>query len=214
MGNSLSSGESSDLDACNILHKVVNPVRIATLCDIPANSFSAELHDGLLKVSFLINTTVAGKLTIHKCVNYDYPHTLSPLESTKLRVPSGLSLPYSALISFEADQLETKYNYCPIVIQLACQDQVATCYLSIKDTAPLSVVQKNLKISGEVYELVDLFSTDNKQCVVCLDNQLEIMLAPCKHFCMCWKCAELLMSKSQTCPICRVYIEEYYCIGN
>ena len=36
-------------------------------------------------------------------------------------------------------------------------------------------------------------------CVICLDKEKEILLKPCRHFCVCFDCAIV----SEECPICR-----------
>ena len=42
-----------------------------------------------------------------------------------------------------------------------------------------------------------------KVCVVCLDREREVVLDPCRHFCLCKQCSESLGK----CPICRQHIE-------
>jgi hypothetical protein len=42
------------------------------------------------------------------------------------------------------------------------------------------------------------------QCVVCLDNQRQVMLMPCTHMCLCHCCAARV---EQSCPLCRTHIE-------
>ena len=41
-------------------------------------------------------------------------------------------------------------------------------------------------------------------CIVCQDNEREMMLKPCNHFCVCGECVRLLRG---TCPVCRVHIQ-------
>jgi len=42
-------------------------------------------------------------------------------------------------------------------------------------------------------------------CSVCQDNHKDVVLDPCKHFCLCSECADLLTQpdKKIMCPICR-----------
>lgn len=42
------------------------------------------------------------------------------------------------------------------------------------------------------------------QCVICLDKEKDILLKPCRHFCVCSRCAPLLLE----CPVCRLPIED------
>ncbi|XP_057765688.1 uncharacterized protein LOC130986325 [Salvia miltiorrhiza] len=41
-------------------------------------------------------------------------------------------------------------------------------------------------------------------CRVCFDDQINVVLLPCRHYVLCSTCCE----KCKRCPICRVYIEE------
>ena len=40
----------------------------------------------------------------------------------------------------------------------------------------------------------------NRLCVVCLDNEKQVLLRPCKHYCVCEVCSRRLRGE---CPICR-----------
>ena len=42
-----------------------------------------------------------------------------------------------------------------------------------------------------------------KMCVVCLANEIEWVLVPCGHKCVCAKCGPIIREKTQKCPICK-----------
>ena len=46
----------------------------------------------------------------------------------------------------------------------------------------------------------------NLECSICLDNPVNTIVIPCGHLCMCWGCAETILSGSQQCPICRRHV--------
>lgn len=49
-------------------------------------------------------------------------------------------------------------------------------------------------------------------CVVCQDNEKNIVLLPCKHLCLCLECCQTInrmASNRRTCPLCRVKIRDY-----
>ena len=46
---------------------------------------------------------------------------------------------------------------------------------------------------------------DEKLCIICVDNNRNILLQPCNHFCMCNKC--MLYKKWAKCPLCRQHIQ-------
>ena len=41
-------------------------------------------------------------------------------------------------------------------------------------------------------------------CVICLSDIRNVLLLPCRHFCLCHSCAENLKFQSSNCPICRI----------
>ncbi len=45
--------------------------------------------------------------------------------------------------------------------------------------------------------------TDAAECVICLTDEKEVVVYPCRHMCMCMSCAEALPSQNNNCPICR-----------
>lgn len=45
--------------------------------------------------------------------------------------------------------------------------------------------------------------TDSSECVICLTDEKEVVVYPCRHMCMCITCAEALPSQNNKCPMCR-----------
>jgi hypothetical protein len=50
--------------------------------------------------------------------------------------------------------------------------------------------------------------SDGDACVVCLENQRDTLIEPCRHFAMCWPCSEHLLlnggsGEGGRCPVCR-----------
>ena len=50
----------------------------------------------------------------------------------------------------------------------------------------------------------------NKECIICVNNPIEIIFIPCKHRCLCKECYNECKKKNdviiQNCPICRKQI--------
>lgn len=46
---------------------------------------------------------------------------------------------------------------------------------------------------------------DAEECLICLTDQKEILLLPCKHFCVCSECFVHL----DKCPVCRAGFDKY-----
>lgn len=48
---------------------------------------------------------------------------------------------------------------------------------------------------------------DGRECVICLSNERDTTVLPCRHMCMCQECASALKTQTNKCPICRMEIE-------
>ncbi|KAL1514782.1 hypothetical protein AB1Y20_003868 [Prymnesium parvum] len=49
---------------------------------------------------------------------------------------------------------------------------------------------------------------DTRECVICMTENKDTTVLPCRHLCMCLKCAMELRVQSNRCPICRSSIEQ------
>ena len=49
-----------------------------------------------------------------------------------------------------------------------------------------------------------------RECVICLSEPRDTTVLPCRHMCMCNKCANELRNQPQTnkCPICRTPVDQ------
>lgn len=45
-----------------------------------------------------------------------------------------------------------------------------------------------------------------KECIVCFDADVEVILSPCMHSCLCKKCEGAIKSINYQCPLCRTNI--------
>ncbi|KAG6473888.1 hypothetical protein ZIOFF_067806 [Zingiber officinale] len=103
-------------------------------------------------------------------------------------------------------------------------------------TFQVKVVKQKLWADGEQYELQEIFglasstepkvvggvdeSDDGKDCVICLSEQRNTTVLPCRHLarfsdsfyffqCLCSECAKALSRQSNKCPICRQPVEQF-----
>ncbi|XP_024041715.1 LOW QUALITY PROTEIN: uncharacterized protein LOC18044026 [Citrus clementina] len=67
--------------------------------------------------------------------------------------------------------------------------------------AALSAQSEITKYSQQEYERLQ---TEKILCRICFEEQINILLLPCRHHILCRTCGE----KCKKCPICRVFIEE------
>ena len=51
------------------------------------------------------------------------------------------------------------------------------------------------------------------KCTSCLDRIRDVVMLPCTHFVMCRQCSDEWKRRSNTCPMCRVTVEERVTVG-
>lgn len=62
--------------------------------------------------------------------------------------------------------------------------------------------------TGEIVDAtVADVAVDGEECVICLANERDTTVMPCRHMCLCGDCAEVLRRQTNKCPICRTVIE-------
>lgn len=79
-----------------------------------------------------------------------------------------------------------------------------------------------LYIQHEIYGLSeamrahmdDSAKDDVLQCAICLSDDKDTVLLPCRHLCMCRECANTYRQQSNKCPICRRVVESILHIQN
>lgn len=57
---------------------------------------------------------------------------------------------------------------------------------------------------------IDNYSSREKDCVVCMDEERNCVLHPCHHMCTCTNCGRLLLKRQDACPICRKHIASIF----
>lgn len=84
----------------------------------------------------------------------------------------------------------------------------------------LRVKKQKIWVQGTSYELQEIYGMEpvmgeavgdtedaGQECVICLSEPRDTTVLPCRHMCMCNKCARMLREKSNNCPICRKPVE-------
>ncbi|EFN57168.1 hypothetical protein CHLNCDRAFT_143545 [Chlorella variabilis] len=83
--------------------------------------------------------------------------------------------------------------------------------------------KQKIWVEGVSYELQEIYGleqsvaaaradaddADNEErlCVICLVNERDTTVLPCRHMCMCHECAQELRKQTSKCPICRNQVE-------
>lgn len=97
------------------------------------------------------------------------------------------------------------------------------------DAHALKLIKQKIEIRKKSYFVYDIFGLEtlktgrmnedaiNKYCKICLDNQIAVIILPCRHMCLCLECAMLYNQKDSRnknkmkheCPICRGGIKSF-----
>lgn len=62
-------------------------------------------------------------------------------------------------------------------------------------------------VVGAAVTPADAVTVEGEECVICLANDRDTTVMPCRHMCLCGECAEVLRRQTNKCPICRTLIE-------
>ncbi|KAL1546044.1 putative E3 ubiquitin-protein ligase LUL4 isoform X2 [Salvia divinorum] len=84
----------------------------------------------------------------------------------------------------------------------------------------VKVIKQILAIDGARYELREIFGISDsdeatisdadsgKECIICLTEDKNTAVLPCRHMCLCSGCAKELRIQSDKCPVCRQPFKE------
>ncbi|KAK6930027.1 hypothetical protein RJ641_004121, partial [Dillenia turbinata] len=88
-----------------------------------------------------------------------------------------------------------------------------------EDQFQVRVMRQLLCVDGVRYELHQIYGIGNyaadfndsdpgKECMICMTEPKDTAVLPCRHMCMCSKCAKELRIQSNKCPICHQPVKE------
>nr|CCA17844.1 hypothetical protein ARALYDRAFT_478299 [Albugo laibachii Nc14] len=128
-------------------------------------------------------------------------------------------------IEMESSGIDAHPIYSNIAI-FSAMDQAFCKLLSLRQT---------IEMDGSVLELKEIFGieetivpdgnesdiqdtltesvTQSRECVICLTDARDTTLLPCHHMCLCNACAHQIQSKSNSCPICRSFVQSFVTIS-
>uniref|UniRef100_A0A0G4G0K6 RING-type E3 ubiquitin transferase n=1 Tax=Chromera velia CCMP2878 TaxID=1169474 RepID=A0A0G4G0K6_9ALVE len=81
----------------------------------------------------------------------------------------------------------------------------------------LRVLKQKVQYGMKTYEMQEIYGirfekhgtepaddlTTGRECVICLSEDKNTMVLPCRHMCLCSGCANIMRMQSNKCPICR-----------
>ncbi|KAH0473838.1 MAG: hypothetical protein KVP17_005243 [Porospora cf. gigantea B] len=111
---------------------------------------------------------------------------------------------------------------CAFVIELTAVGSdikhLTLCGLDFKSAEsaafPLNVTidRQLLWHNGRLTAMHDFFGVGDSQekcCVICLENPRTVAVVPCRHVCLCAACTATVRIKKSNCPICRNAVTGY-----
>lgn len=97
------------------------------------------------------------------------------------------------------------------------QTNLALLYRDEQQQWHIKPTSQKLLVEGVNYEVLDIYGVEQNErkaetdeeredrlCVICLVNERNTTVLPCRHMCMCDECAQELRKQDHKCPICRV----------
>jgi hypothetical protein len=134
---------------------------------------------------------------------------------------------YPLVIELRTNNDKCQFTYCSFV-------QTSSGVTTIKP------FKQKIIIEGQAYELADIYGfesqmptdsgesqpsenavvniedsdPDDSKCVVCITDQADTAVIPCRHMCMCYGCAKILRLQTNKCPICRTLIDNLIVVGS
>ncbi len=83
----------------------------------------------------------------------------------------------------------------------------------------IKVQRQLLQIQNSVFSLEEFYGTESKkeneeeegskECVVCYTELANTIVLPCRHLCLCSKCAQIVRMQTSKCPICRTAVKTF-----
>lgn len=75
------------------------------------------------------------------------------------------------------------------------QEEVLTRVRSAKEKCQRVELERVQRELEELHE--------SRLCVICRENEIQVIITPCSHACLCQECAQALCHRSDPCPMCR-----------
>ena len=121
-------------------------------------------------------------------------------------------------LSFEYDGLKAVKQFT-----LSAEANATKCgEIIVIDTANSRVVSRSVVIDSKIFLLSSIYGAEVEEsqapqagpgkeresaCVICLENQSNVAVLPCRHLCLCKECASSMISHGSKCPMCRKTIQ-------
>mmetsp|Transcript_29920 Transcript_29920/g.114873 ORF Transcript_29920/g.114873 Transcript_29920/m.114873 type:complete len:282 (+) Transcript_29920:307-1152(+) len=84
------------------------------------------------------------------------------------------------------------------------------------DSYIVRTYKKSIIVNQQQIEMFEIYGLDHRkgnqasnesECVICLCEEREVAILPCRHLCLCTNCAQNFCNRLSRCPVCRVRVE-------
>ncbi|KAJ2776930.1 hypothetical protein GGI15_004682 [Coemansia interrupta] len=172
-----------------------------------------------LTATSIANTTVATRPDIIPPHHHRYPSSeneIQELERSDARKASAYGLVIELVERHSAAEHAIPSNSAAVNSQISFIE----FYKEGNATVIPRCIKQKVCIQGMLYLQHEIFglgeamqnqhamrSDDAMQCAICLSDDRDTVLLPCRHMCMCRECANTYRQQSNKCPICRTVVE-------
>ena len=77
-----------------------------------------------------------------------------------------------------------------------------------KDAIISKMEQEVKEKDAIIHSLTSKLDQESAECIICMDSERDCLLAPCHHLATCQACGDLLITRGDSCPICRKNIKQ------
>jgi hypothetical protein len=81
-------------------------------------------------------------------------------------------------------------------------------FYRVKKDKIIVLDETNINDITNLISNIKIYEDDDPTCVICMDNEKSIILMGCGHYVMCEYCTNIIIKKTNKCPICRTNIFE------
>eukprot|EP01064_Diplonema_japonicum_P038111 TRINITY_DN9125_c0_g1_i1.p1 TRINITY_DN9125_c0_g1~~TRINITY_DN9125_c0_g1_i1.p1 ORF type:complete len:260 (+),score=55.98 TRINITY_DN9125_c0_g1_i1:41-820(+) len=133
----------------------------------------------------------------------------------EIQVPKGFGFRYTCKVNIHPELMESNSTVgkYPLVFTLEKPGakQFVISYMEVEMGGKPALSRHVLCKGGNLYLLKNVFGgKEVSECVVCLSENSDAVIMPCRHQCVCRRCAvELKKQREASCPMCRTIVTRF-----
>eukprot|EP00826_Nyctotherus_ovalis_P025235 TRINITY_DN1953_c0_g1_i14.p1 TRINITY_DN1953_c0_g1~~TRINITY_DN1953_c0_g1_i14.p1 ORF type:complete len:203 (+),score=61.43 TRINITY_DN1953_c0_g1_i14:297-905(+) len=111
-------------------------------------------------------------------------------------------------------------KYYPLIIKIEStgSNKMTQYTMANFEKGEVKVQKQILQVKDSLYNLEEFYGTEgkkegneeeSKECVVCYSELANTAVLPCRHLCLCKKCAQIIRMQTSRCPIDRTPVQMF-----